>query len=82
MGSSIVREAGATASVTLAGRKRQVPADLQNTDFSPIHDKPGTAHDLFHEEGVAAEDITPEMIQQYEDEQEQLANDPDSWKYQ
>ena len=81
MGSSIIREAGATANVTLAGRKRQVPADLQNTDFSPVHDKPGTAHDLYHEEGVAAEDITPEMMQEYEAEQELIENSEDAWKY-
>ena len=81
IGTQITRQAGATANVILGGRKRQVPADLQNTDFSPIFDKPGTAHDLYHDEGVAPEDITPEMMQEYEAEQELIENSEDAWKY-
>lgn len=81
MGSMIVRESGATASVTLAGRKHKVPADYANTDFSPVHDKPGTARDLHYEEGISAEDITPELIAEYEAEQEQIENSEDAWKY-
>jgi hypothetical protein len=83
VGTSIERVAGATAMVTLAGRKRKVPADFANTDFSPIHDKTGTAHRLHYEEDVPAEDITPELVQAYDDMMEDETNnqDPDAWKY-
>ena len=79
--SSIFKVAGASASVVLAGTKRKVPADLQNTEFSPIHDKDGPAHNLHYEEEVPAEDITPDMIRDYEEAQEELENSPEAWKW-
>jgi hypothetical protein len=79
-GSSIQRHAGATAMVTLAGRSRKVPADYQNTEHSPIHDKDGTAKRLY-EEGMDAEDITPEAIMEAEEAQEDLENDENAWLY-
>ena len=84
IGSSIVRTAGATANVTLKGiGKRKVPSDFQNTDHSPIHDKDGSAHRLVYEEGVAPEDVTSEMIQEYEAEQEGLDEDTENaWMFQ
>ena len=83
IGSSIVRTAGATANVTLKGQKRKVPSDFQNSDHSPIHDKDGAAHRLVYEEGVNPEDVTAEMIAQYEAEQEELdSDDENSWLYQ
>ena len=83
IGSSIVRTAGATATVNLKGiGKRKVPADRQNTDFSHIHDEDGSAHRLHYEEGVPAEEITPELVAEYEAEQEGLEDDENSWLYQ
>lgn len=84
IGSSIVRTAGATANVQLKGLgKRKVPADFQNTDHSPIHDEDGSAHRLVYEEGIDPEDVTAEMIQQYEAEQEGIEEDTEnSWMYQ
>ena len=83
IGSSIVRTAGATAMVNLKGvGKRRVPADNQNTDFSPVFDGHGTASRMY-EDGIAPEEITPEAIQQYEAEQEELdSDDENSWLYQ
>jgi hypothetical protein len=81
IGSTIERDSGATAHVTIGGRKFKVPADFQNTDHSPIHDKTGTAHRLHYEEGVAEEDITPEMIQEAEEMEQANEDDPEAWKY-
>jgi hypothetical protein len=83
IGSSIVRTAGATASIVLAGASRRVPADLQNTDHSPVHDKQGSAHRLHYEEDVPAEDITSERIAEFEAEEEaqEQDEDADAWKY-
>ena len=80
-GSTIERKSGATATLEVAGKKFKVPSDFQNTEFSPIHDKEGIAHRLHYEEGIPEEDITPEMMQDFEDEQEALENSEDSWKY-
>lgn len=81
VGCTIERVAGATAMITLAGKKRKVPSDFANTDFSPIHDKTGTAHRLHYEEDIPAEEITPEMIQEFEEAEEDTSTDPDAWKY-
>lgn len=81
IGSSIDRTAAATANITLAGKKRKIPSDFANTDFSPIHDKMGTAHRLHYDEDVAEEDITPEMIAEAEAEEEEVENDPDAWRF-
>lgn len=81
VGCTIERQAGATAMITLAGKKRKVPSDFANTDFSPIHDKTGTAHRLHYEEDIPAEDITPEMVQEFEEAEEEISTDPDAWKY-
>lgn len=82
VGSYIDREAGATAMITIAGRRAKVPADYANTDHSPIHDKTGTAHRLHYEEGVEEELITAEMIADFEEAEESNEADPDAWKYQ
>jgi hypothetical protein len=82
-GCYIERTAGATASVILGGRKRQVPSDFQNTDMSPIHDRQGTAHKLYYDEDVPAEAVTPEMVAEYDaaEEMEEVGGDPDSWRW-
>ena len=82
IGAQIVRTAGATAMVKLAGRKQKVPADFQNTDHSPIHDGDGPAHRLVYEEGFAPEDVTSEVIAQYEAQMEEETEDPNAWMYQ
>lgn len=80
IGSTITRKSGATATTVLMGKKRKVPADFANTDFSPIHDKTGGAHRLYYEEGMDAEDITPEEVRAFEEQEEIDANnDPDAW---
>ena len=83
MGSSIVRTAGATATVNLKGiGKRKVPADNQNTDYSPVFDGNGTARQMY-EDGISPEDITPEAVQQYEAEMEGMdSDDENSWLFQ
>ena len=79
-GSSIQRLAGATATVQFGGKNFKVPADMQNTEYSPIHDKEGTAKRLY-EEGMDPEEITPEAIIEAEEEQEEMENNADAWKY-
>ena len=81
VGSTIDREARATAHVTLAGKKFKVPADYQNTEFSPVHDKEGTARKLHYEENIPAEDIDRELMDEYEAREQQMDNSPDAWKY-
>jgi hypothetical protein len=81
IGSSIVREAGATARVSLAGRKVQVPGDFQNTEYSPVHDGDGTAKRLYEDEGIPAEEITPELIAEFDAQEEEVQDNPESWKY-
>ena len=81
LGSTIVRTAGTTAMAPIAGKQRRVPSDFQNTDWSPIHDGDGTASKLY-DEGFEPEEITPELIQQYEAEQEMMEdNSEEAWKY-
>lgn len=81
VGTTITRKAGASANIVLAGKKFKVPADLQNTDHSPIHDKQGSAHKLHYDEDVPAEEITAERIAEFEEMEESMENDPDAWKY-
>lgn len=82
IGSSIVRHMGATAFTTVHGKKQPVPSDLQNTDFSPIHDKQGTAHRLHYEEDVPEELITQEMIADFEEAEEAASTtEDDAWRW-
>ena len=82
IGSSIVRTSGATATVPLGGKQRKVPSDFQKSEWSPVHDGTGTASKLY-DEGYEAEEITSELMQQYEAEQEGLdSDDENSWLYQ
>ena len=85
IGLSITRVSGATANVIITTKEglRQYPvrADYQNTDYSPIHDKQGSAHKLHYDEGFEEEEITQEMINEYESMQEEMENDPESWRY-
>jgi hypothetical protein len=83
IGSSIVRTAGATATVNLKGLgKRKVPSDFQNSEYSPVFDGNGTASRMY-EDGIDPELITPEAIAQYEADQAELdSDDENSWLYQ
>ena len=61
--------------------KRKVPADNQNTDYSPVFDGDGTARQMY-EDGFDPEAITPEAIQQYESEQDDAeSDDQNAWMY-
>lgn len=82
IGSQIERISGARAKLRMGGKTFDVPADNQNTAFSPVHDKEGTASRLHYDEDVPAELITPEMIQEYDERQQDLEEDPDAWMYQ
>lgn len=80
LGTTIVRVGvAATGTARIAGQKRKVPIDFQSSDYSPIHDGEGTAHQMFYEEGIPAEEITPEAIQQYEADMEAAEEDPTAW---
>ena len=66
IGSYIVNEHGAMADLVMKRKnekgelvetKKRVPADFQNTSYSPIFDKPGTRQQMF-DEGIPAELIT------------------------
>lgn len=82
IGTTIRRKAGAKANLQIGGRTVKIPADFQNTDWSPIHDKEGSHKKMF-DEGVAPEDITPQAVAEYEEELEDTeSNDPNSWMYQ
>lgn len=81
-GSSIQRIAGASGMVQMAGKKFKVPIDLYNSEHSPIHDKEGTAHKLHYDEGIPEDEITPEMIAEFDEQQEEMENNPEAWKYQ
>lgn len=78
IGSSIVRKSGAKADIVLKGKTVKVPADFQNTVWSPVHDGDGTARKLY-EEGHSPEEIDSEMIAEYESQQEEIENDPEAW---
>jgi intein/homing endonuclease len=82
-GSFIQRASNATAMIELAGTKRKVPGDMYNTDYSEIHDdQTSSAHKLHYDRGVPEPDITPQMVEEFEQEQEDLENSAESWKYQ
>jgi hypothetical protein len=82
IGSQIERIAGATAMLKVGQKSLPVPSDYQNSPFSPVHDKDGTASKLHYDEDIPAELITPEMIAEYDERQEALEDDPDAWMYQ
>ena len=83
IGSWIVNEHGAMADLVVKGKKVRVPADFQNTAYSPIHDKPGTRQQMF-DEGIPAEMIDLQSAQEFDSRQEdeEATNDAESWKYQ
>ena len=85
IGSWIVNEHGAMADLkfkTKDGDKTvRVPADFQNTAFSPVHDRAGTRHQMF-DEGIPAEMIDAESAAEYDARQEEeQSNDNEAWKY-
>lgn len=80
-GSSIQRHAGASAKVMLGGESKRVPADLYNTDYSPIHDKEGSTQSKMYEDGMEPEEMTPEAVAEYEAEQEEAEDSPNAWLY-
>jgi hypothetical protein len=81
IGSRIERIAGATAILKVGEKKIPVPADYQNTAHSPIHDKEGTAHKLHYDEGVPEEEITSQMIAEYDQREEEMEENPEAWMY-
>ena len=82
VGTSIRRRAGARANLQIGEKTVRVPADFQNTDASFIHDREGS-HKKLYEEGNAPEDIMPQDVLDYEEEQEDAdQEDPNSWLYQ
>ena len=81
IGSFIERTAGAMAIMRIGNKGIPVPSDFQNTAFSPVHDKNGTASRLHYDEDVPAELITPEMVAEYDARQEELEEDPNAWMY-
>jgi hypothetical protein len=82
IGSWIINEHGAMADLVVNGKKVRVPADFQNTAYSPIHDKPGTRQQMFNE-GIPAESIDSQSVGEFEarQEDEDLVNDSESWKW-
>lgn len=81
-GSSINKVSNQTAYMTLVGKRFKVPATTQNTEYSPIFDdETSTGHRLHFDEGIPTEDITPEMQREFEEEQEELENSSEAWKY-
>jgi hypothetical protein len=91
IGSYIVNEHGAMADLVMRGKDKEgkvvdrtirVPADFQNTAFSPVHDRPGTRQKMF-DEGIPAEMIDSQSASEYEarQEDEEDFNDVDAWKY-
>jgi hypothetical protein len=82
IGSYIVNEHGAMADLVVKGNKVRVPADFQNTAYSPIHDRPGTRQQMF-DEGIPAEMIDSQSAAEYDARQEdaETTSDSESWKY-
>jgi len=79
IGAQIIRKAGARANLQIGNKQVRIPSDFANTDFSPIHDKEGTAKRLY-EDGVPAEEIDSEMIAMYDEEaDEEVEGDSNSW---
>ena len=60
-----------------------MPADFQNTAFSPIHDRPGTRQQMF-DEGIPAEMIDSQSVADFDarQEEEEVSSDEEAWKYQ
>ena len=60
----------------------RVPADFQNTAYSPIHDKPGTRRQMF-EEGYPAEMINSQTSAEFDAnrQEDDEPDDADSWKW-
>lgn len=83
IGSYIVNEHGAMADLVVGGKKVRVPADFQNTAFSPIHDRPGTRQQMF-DEGIPAEMIDSQGVADFEahQEEEEVSSSEEAWKYQ
>lgn len=92
IGSYIVNEHGAMADLVMKRKnekgelvetKKRVPADFQNTSYSPIFDKPGTRQQMF-DEGIPAEFIDSQTAADYDSrhDREEVMSDADSWKYQ
>jgi hypothetical protein len=81
LGAVTERTNTSTANVTIKGKKRKVPSDFFNTDYSPIHDGDGTAHRMYYDENMEAEDITPEAIAEFEAQQEAIEESPNAWLY-
>lgn len=80
VGSQLYRRSGQMLEV--AGTDKKVTADFQNTEYSPVHDGKGPAHKLHYDEGVSADEIDGEMIQEYEAAMDASAeSDPDSWRW-
>jgi hypothetical protein len=81
IGTTIRRNAGAKADLQVGEKTFKIPADFQNTEFSILHDKDGPAKQLY-DDGIPGEDITPEMIAEYEGELEEPEEDTENaWKY-
>jgi hypothetical protein len=91
IGSYIINEHGAMADLVLKRKNekgelesvtKRVPADFQNTAYSPIHDRPGTRQRMF-DEGIPAEMIDSESAAEFDarQEDEELVSDSDSWKW-
>jgi hypothetical protein len=81
VGTTINRVAGAKADLQVGERKVKIPSDFQNTEFSPVHDGTG-AHRQLYEDGIDAEDITSDMVNEYLEQLEAKEDDPEAWKYQ
>ena len=82
IGSYIVNEHGAMADLVVKGKKVRVPADFQNTAYSPIHDRPGTRNQMFSE-GTPAEFIDSQSVADYEAQQgDEETSDSEGWKWQ
>lgn len=92
IGSYIVNEHGAMADLVMKGRNkegkqvqvtRRVPADFQNTAYSPVHDVDGSRRQMF-EEGIPAEEIDSQAVADWEarQEAEEESSNSESWKYQ
>lgn len=80
LGSITERTNASTATVMIRGKKRKVPADFFNTEYSPVHDGDGTVRQMY-EDGWEPEDLTPEVVAEYEAQREALEEDPEAWKY-
>lgn len=79
-GSFTERTSGAKAFIVLNGKKREVPSDFQNSDWSPVHDGDGMARQMY-EDGWEPEDISPEAIAEAEAMVELVQESPDAWMY-